>query len=72
MIINHFIIIIKGKITDRGIETPLGILSSSQIQQGEKILIQISSLLSKDPLYVQFFPFLLLFNNIILLLMFFV
>lgn len=42
----------SGKITDKGIETPLGILSLSQIEQGEKILIQISKLLPKEPTYI--------------------
>jgi hypothetical protein len=42
----------EGKITDRGIETPLGILTLSQIEQGEKILSQISTLLAKAPAYV--------------------
>jgi hypothetical protein len=36
---------IAAKITDRGIETPLGILSLEQVEKGEKVLSDLGNLL---------------------------
>lgn len=39
---------VVAKITTRGIETPLGILSRKQIQRGEDVLSQLNALLTAD------------------------
>ena len=39
---------VVAKITTRGIETPLGILSRKQIQRGEDVLAQLNDLLAAE------------------------